>query len=140
MLFILQILIEQIRGSKDDALITFIDYSKAFDSVRHHHLLDVMTKMGFPKHLVSLIAALYHGQKATIRWNNENCTYFNIEKGVRQGCILSPHLFNIYIEQIMREADIENMGIKIGGRNITNLLYADDTALMSDITSMKRVL
>ena len=66
---------------------------------------------------------------------------FNIKKGVRQGCILSPHLFNIYTEHIMRQADIESMGIKIGGRNIVELRYADDTCLIADnITSMRRIL
>ncbi|GFS23161.1 endonuclease-reverse transcriptase [Elysia marginata] len=95
--------------------------------------------MGFPQHLISMIASLYHNQKATIRWNNANCEPFNIEKGVRQGCILSPHLFNLYTEQIM--TDINDMGINIGGRDITNLRYADDTALLSDnLTSMKRIL
>ena len=141
MLFILQIIIEKIRDSNNEGFITFIDYSKAFDSVIHSKLLEVMTKMAFPKHLISLIASLYQDQKATIRWNNENCAPFNIQKGVRQGCILSPHLFNIYTEQIMREADIDGMGINIGGRDITNLRYADDTALLSDsLTSMKRIL
>ncbi|GFR82404.1 endonuclease-reverse transcriptase [Elysia marginata] len=97
--------------------------------VIHSKLLDIMTEMGFPQHLISMIASLYHNQKATIRWNNANCEPFNIEKGVRQGCILSPHLFNLYTEQIMRQADIDDMGINIGGRDITNLRYADDTAL-----------
>ena len=69
MLFTLQILIEKIRNSEDEAFIIFIDYSKAFDSVNHNHLFDTMIKMGFPTHLVSLIAALYDNQKATIRWN-----------------------------------------------------------------------
>ncbi|GFS19858.1 retrovirus-related Pol polyprotein from type-1 retrotransposable element R2 [Elysia marginata] len=97
--------------------------------------------MGFPQHLISMIASLYHNQKATIRWNNANCEPFNIEKGVRQGCILSPHLFNLYTEQIMRQADIDDMGINIGGRDITNPRYADNTALLSDnLTSMKRIL
>ncbi|GFR67057.1 endonuclease-reverse transcriptase [Elysia marginata] len=100
-----------------------------------------MTEMDFPQHLISMIASLYHSQKATIRWNNANCEPFNIEKGVRQGCILSPHLFNLYTEKIMRQTDINDMGINIGGRDITNLRYADDTALLSDkITSMKRIL
>ncbi|GFR68219.1 retrovirus-related Pol polyprotein from type-1 retrotransposable element R2 [Elysia marginata] len=99
-----------------------------------------MTEMGFPQHLISMIASLYHNQKATIRRNKANCEPFNIEKGVRQGCILSPHLFNLYTEQIMRQADIDDMGINIGGRDITNLRYADDTALLSDnLTSMKTI-
>ena len=141
MLFTLQILIEKVRNTDQEAFITFIDYSKAFDSVSHIHLFHTMMKLGFPHHIVSLLAALYNDQKATIRWCNQNCNPFDIERGVRQGCILSPHLFSIYTEQVMREADIEDMGIKIGGRNITDLRYADDTALISDnITSMKRLL
>ena len=76
--------------------------------------------MGFQKHLIALIGSLYQNQKATIRWNGENCAPFSIMKGVRQGCILSPHLFNIYTEQLMREADIDGMGLSIGGKDITN--------------------
>ena len=71
MLFVLQIMIEKIRDSDQEGFITFIDYSKAFDSIIHSDLFEVMTKMGFPRHLISLIATLYHEQKATIRWNNE---------------------------------------------------------------------
>ena len=132
MLFILQILIEKIRNTKEEAFITFIDYSKAFDSVIHHHLFKVLVEMGFPRHLVSLIANLYEDQKATIRWNGEHCEYFGIEKGVRQGCILSPHLFSMYTEQLMREADLEEEGVKISGEKLSNLRYADDTALLAD--------
>ena len=141
MLFTLQLLIEKVRNSIDEAFIVFIDYSKAFDSVKHQHLFETMIKMGFPRHLVALIASLYTDQKATIRWNGEHSDCFGIEKGVRQGCILSPHLFSIYTEQLMREADIEDMGIRIGGRNLTDLRYADDTALLADnITSTRRIL
>ena len=141
MLFVLQILIEKVRNTKEEAFITFIDYSKAFDSVQHEHLFQTMLKMGFPEHLVSLISNLYTNQNATIRWNGEHSGQFHINKGVRQGCILSPHLFSIYTEQVMREAEIDDMGITIGGRNLTNLRYADDTALIADnITSMKQIL
>ena len=141
MLFSLQLLIEKVRNSEEEAFIIFIDYSKAFDSVKHHHLFDTMLKMGFPAHLVSLIAGLYENQKATVRWNGEHSEYFNISKGVRQGCILSPHLFSIYTEQVMREADIDDMGLKIGGRNISNMRYADDTGLVGgNVTSSRRIL
>ncbi|RUS69941.1 hypothetical protein EGW08_022297 [Elysia chlorotica] len=100
-----------------------------------------LQKMGFPTHLISLISNLYTNQSATIRWNGEHSGHFHINKGVRQGCILSPHLFSIYTEQVMREADIDGIGISIGGRNLTNLRYADDTALIADnVTSMKRIL
>ena len=132
MLFVLQILIEKVRNTRDEAFITFIDYSKAFDSVIHQHLFKVLIEMGFPVHLVSLIANLYQNQKATIRWNGDHCDFFNIEKGVRQGCILSPHLFSMYTEQVMREADLDSEGVKISGEKISNLRYADDTALLAD--------
>ena len=141
MLFVLQLIIEKIRNTEDEAFITFIDYSKAFDSVNHNHLFKTMIDLGFPQHLVSLISNMYTNQKATIRWNGEHSKFFDIKKGVRQGCILSPHLFSIYTEMIMRNADIDGMGVGIGGRNITDLRYADDTALLAhDLTSMKRIL
>ena len=114
------------------AYITFIDYSKAFDSVIHSFLMDIMQTMGFPRHITSLIVSLYKTQKATIRCNGDNCEPFNIEKGVRQGCILSSHLFNINTEHIMRHADVESLGVNLGGGDITNLRYADDAALLSD--------
>ena len=123
------------------AYITFIDYRKAFDSVIHSFLMAIMQTMGFPRHITSLIVSLYKTQKAAIRWNGDNCKPFNIEKGVRQGCILSLHLFNIYTEHIMRHADVEGLGVILGGRDITNLRYADDAALLSDnITIMKTIL
>ena len=123
------------------AYITFIDYSKAFDSVVHSFLMDIMQTMGFPRHITSLIVSLYKNQKATIRCNGDNCEPFNIEKGVRQGCMLSSHLFNIDTEHIMRHADVESLGVNLGGGDITNLRYADDAALLSyNITSMKRIL
>ena len=132
MIFVLQIIIEKIRNTRDEAFITFIDYSKAFDSVNHHQLFKILVDMGFPTHLVSLIANLYENQKATIRWNGDHCEYFNIEKGVRQGCILSPHLFSMYTEQIMRQSELEDEGVKISGEKISNLRYADDTALLAN--------
>ena len=106
-----------------------ISLLKAFDSVVHNHLFKVLTEMGFPAHLISLIANLYTDQKATIRWNGDHCDYFDIEKGVRQGCILSPHLFSIYTEQVMRDSELDDEGVKIAGDRISNLRYADDTAL-----------
>ena len=141
MLFSLQLLIEKVKNSEEEAFIIFIEYNKVFDSVNHNQLFTTMIKMGFPTHLVSLIAALYDDQKATIRWNGEHSQFFKIRKGVRQGCILSPHLFNTYTEQVMRDADIDDMGIRIGGRNITDMRYADDTGLLSsNITSSRRML
>ena len=96
-----------------EAYIVFIDYSRAFDNVSLPCLFNTMEEMGFPKHLTKLIQALYSNQEAFIRWNKEHTEPFSICKGVRQGCILSPHLFSCYTEKIMRDAEVETFGIKI---------------------------
>ena len=137
MLCALQCLIEKVNectnsDQAQEAYIVFIDYSKAFDNVSHPRLFTTMEEMGFPKHLVRLIQALYENQQAIIRWNKDHTDPFQIGKGVRQGCILSPHLFSCYTEKIMRDAEVENFGIPIGGRPISNLRYADDTALIAN--------
>ena len=90
--------------------------------------------MEIPDHLTWLLRNLYAGQEATIRTGHGTTDWFQIGKGVRQGCILSPCLFNIYAEYIMRNAGLEETqaGIKIAGRNINNLRYADDTTLMAE--------
>ena len=85
--------------------------------------------MGTPDHLICLLRNLYAGQEATLRTGHGTTDWFQIGKGVRQGCILSPCLFNLYAEYIMRNAELEEaqVGIKIAGRNVNNLRYADDT-------------
>ena len=90
--------------------------------------------MGIPYHLTCLLRNLYAGQKATVRAGHGTTDWFQIGKGVRQGCILAPCLFNLYAEYIMRNAGLEEaeVGIKIPGRNINNLRYADDTTLMAE--------
>ena len=90
--------------------------------------------MGIPDHLICLLRNLYAGQEATVRTGHRTTDWFQIGKGVRQGCILSPSLFNFYAEYIMRNAGLEETqaGIKITGRNINNLTYADDTTLMGE--------
>ena len=90
--------------------------------------------MGIPDHLTCLLRNLYAGQEATVRTGHETTDWFQIGKGVRQGCILSPCLFNLYAEYIMRSAGLEEAqaGIKIAGRNINKLRYADDTTLMTE--------
>ena len=89
---------------------------------------------GMPDHLTCLLRNLYAGQEATIRTGHETTDWFQIEKGLRQACILSPCLFNLYAEYIMRNAGLEEAqaGIKIAGRNSNNLRYADDTTLMAE--------
>uniref|UniRef100_A0A4W2HCR1 RNA-directed DNA polymerase n=1 Tax=Bos indicus x Bos taurus TaxID=30522 RepID=A0A4W2HCR1_BOBOX len=112
----------------------FIDYAKAFDCLDHNKLWKILKEMGIPDHLTCLLRNLYAGQEATVRTGHGTTDLFQIGKGVRQGYILSPCLFNLYAEYIMRNAGLEEAqaGIKIAGRNINNLRYAEDTTLMAE--------
>ena len=112
----------------------FIDYAKAFDCVDHDKLWKILKEMGIPDHLTCLLRKLYAGQEATVRTGHGTIGWFQIGKGVHQGCILSPHLFNLNAEYIMRNAGLEEAqaGIKTAGRNLNNLRYADDTTLMAE--------
>ena len=94
-------------------------------------------EIGLPDHLTCLLRNLYAGQEATVRTGHGTTDWFQIRKGVRQGCIVSPCLFNFYAEYIMRNAGLEEAqaGIKIAGRNIKNHRYADDTTLMARVVS-----
>ena len=98
--------------------------------------------MGIPDHLTCLLRNLYAGQKATVRTGHGTTDWFQIGKGVRQGCILSPYLFNFYAEYLMRNAGLEEAqaGIKIAGRNSNYLRYADDTTLMAESEELKNLL
>ena len=110
----------------------FIDYKKAFDCVDHERLWVILRAMGVPVHLIVLLKRLYTNQEATVRTEFGETDNIDIGKGVRQGCILSPLLFNIYAENIMGEALEEwESGISVGGRIVTNLRYADDTTLLA---------
>ena len=111
----------------------FIDYAKAFDCVDHNKLWKILKEMGIPDHLICLLRSLY--RSGSNRTGCGTTDWFQIGKGVRQGCILSPCLFNLYAEYIMRNAVVlpeAQAGIKIAGRNIGNLRYADDTTLMAE--------
>ena len=112
----------------------FIDYAKAYDCVDHNKLWKILEEMGIPDHLTCLLRNLYGGQEATVRTGHGTTEWFQIGKGVHQGCIWSPCLFNLYTEYIMRNAGLEEaqVGIKTAGRNINNLRYADDTTLMAE--------
>ena len=112
----------------------FIDYAKVFDCVDHNKLWKILKEMGIPDHLTCLLRNLYAGQEATVRTGHGTADWFQIGKGVHQGCILSPWLFNIYAEYIMRNPGLEETqaGIKIAGRNINNLRYAGDTTLIAE--------
>ena len=112
----------------------FIDYTNAFDCVDHNKLWKILQEMGVPDHLTCLLRNLYAGQEATVRTGHGTTDWFRRGKGVCQGCILSPCLFNLYAEYIMQNAGLDEAqaGIKIVGRNINNLRYADDTTLMAE--------
>ena len=112
----------------------FINYAKAFDYVDRNKLWEILQEMGIPDHLTCLLKNLYAGQEPTVRTGHGTTDWFQIGKGVLQGCILSPCLFNLYSEYIVRNAGLEEAqaGIKIAGRNINNLRYADDTTLMAE--------
>ena len=100
----------------------------------HNELWKMMKEMGIPDHLTCLLRNLYAGQEAIIRTGHETTDWFQIGKGVHQGCILSPCLLNLYAEYIMRNSELDEAqaGIKIAGRNINNLRYADNTTLMEE--------
>ena len=104
------------------------------NSVDHKKLWTIMKEMGMPNHQTCLLRNLYAGQEATVRTGHGTTDWFQIGKGVRQGCVLSPCLYNLYAEYIMRNAGLDESqaGIKIAGRNINNLRYADDTTLMAE--------
>ena len=125
---------EKAREFQKNIYLCFIDYAKAFDCVDHNKLWKMLREMGIPDHLTCLSRNLYAGQEATVRTGHGTTDRFQIGKGVRQGCILSPCLFNFYAEYIMRNAGLKEAqdGIKIAGRNINNLRYADDTTLMAE--------
>ena len=112
----------------------FLDYAKAFDCVDHNKLWKILKEMGIPDHLTCLLRNLYGGQETIVRTGQGTTDWFQIGKEVRQGCILSPCLFNLYAEYIMQNARLDEAqaGIKIAGRNIHNLRYADDTTLMAE--------
>ena len=117
-------------SSKKQESFCFIDY--AFDCADHNKLWKTLKEMGIPDHLTCLLRNLYAGQEATVRTGHGTTHWFQTGKGVCQGCILSPYLFNSYAEYIMRNAGLEEAqaGIKTAGRNINNLRYGDDNTLM----------
>ena len=121
------------ESSRKNIYFCFIDYAKAFDYVDHNKLCKILKEMGTP-YLTCLLRNLYAGREATVRTGHGTTDWFQIGKGVCQGCMLSPCLFNLYAEYIMRNAGLEEAqaGIKIAGRNINNLRYADDTTLIAE--------
>ena len=126
-------IIEKTREFQKNINFCFLDYAKAFYCVDHSKLWKILKEMGIPDHLTCLLRNLYAGQEATVRTGHRTTDWFQIGKGVHQGCILSPCLFNLCAEYTMRNAGLEEAqtGINIAGRNINHPRYADDTTLMA---------
>ena len=126
-------IIKKAREFQKNIYFCFIDYVKAFDCVDHNKLWKILKEMGIPDHLTCFLRNLYAGQEAIVRTGHGTTDWFQIGKGGCQGCILSPCLFNLYAEYIMRNTGLEEAqaGITIARRNI-NLRYADDTTLMAE--------
>ena len=135
-------IIEKAREFQKNIYFCFIDYVIAFDCVDHNKLWKILKEMGIPDHLACLLRNLYAGQEATVRTGHGTTDWFQIGKGVCQGCILSPCLFNLFAEYIMRNAglDEEQDDIKIAGRNINNFRDVDDTILMTESEELKSLL
>ena len=127
-------IIEKAREFQKNIYFCFIDYAKALDCVDHNKLWKILKEMGIPDNLTCFLRNVYAGQEATVRTGHGTTDWFQIGKEVRQCCILSPCLFYFYAEYIMRNAGLEEAqaGIKIAGRNINDLRYADDTILMAE--------
>ena len=135
-------IIEKASEFQKNIYFYFIDYAKTFDCVSHSKLWKILEKMGVPDHFNSLLRNLCLGQEATVRTGHGTMDWFQMGKGVHQCCILSPCLFTLYAEYIMRNAGLEEAqaSIKIPRRNINNLRYADDTTLKAESEEIKRIL
>ena len=135
-------IMEKAREFQKNIYFCFIDYAKAFDCVDHNKLWKILREMGIPDHLTCLLRNVYAGQEATVRTGHGTTDQFQIGKGVFQGCMLSPCLFNLCTEYIMRNAGLEEAqaGIKTARRNINNLRYRDDTTLMVESEELKSLL
>ena len=127
-------IIEKAKEFQKNIYLCFIDIAKAFDCVDHYKLWEILQEMGIPDHLTCLLRTLYAGQEATFRTRHGTTDWFQIRKGVGQSCILSPWLFNLYADYIMRNIGLDEAQarINIARRNISNLRYADGTTLMAE--------
>ena len=127
-------IIKKAREFQKSIYFSFVDYTKAFDCVDHNKLWKILQVIGIPEDLTCLLRILYAGQEATVTTGHGTTDWFQIGKGVCQGCILSPCLFNLYAEYIMQNAGLDEAqtGIKISRRNINNLRYTDDKTLTAE--------
>ena len=127
-------IIKKAREFQKNIYVCFIDYAKAFDYVDHNKLCKILKEMGILDHLTCLLRNLYADQEATVRTGYGTKDWFQIGKAIHQDCILSPCLFNLYAEYIMRNFGLDEAqaGMKIARRNINILRYADDSTLMAE--------
>ena len=132
-------IIEKVREFQKNIYFCFIDYTTAFDCVDHNKLWKILKEKGIPDHLTCLLRNQYASQETTAGTRHGTTDWFKIVKGVRQGFILSPCLFNLYAEYIIRNAGLDESqaGIKTARRNTNNLRYADDTTLMAESEELK---
>ena len=130
-IFLIRMICERAIEMQRDVFLCFIDYQKAFDTVRHEEMMRMLAQLGIDKKDIRVIRNLYYQQKAAVRVGDELTETVDIKRGVRQGCVMSPDLFTLYGEVIMREIE-EMEGFSIGGRNVNNIRYADDTVLVAD--------
>lgn len=134
-LFALSVLLQKCRDQRKEVHLCFIDYTKAFDCVNHRELLSILERRGLDTQDLKIIQKLYEQQVATVKLQDTETTAIPIKRGVRQGCVLSPMLFNMYSELIFRNAlEGSEDGIKVNGRLINNMRYADDTVVIADTT------
>ena len=130
-IFTLRMITERCVEMQKNVYISFIDYAKAFDKVQHVTLFEVLQELDVNDKDLELIKNLYWQQQASVLIGQDMCDWVNIARGVRQGCILSPTLFSLYTEVVMKK--ISHMdGLRIGGLNVNNIRYADDTAIVAD--------
>ena len=130
-LFVLKMIIERALEVQKYLYICYIDFQKAFDTVKHEKMMEILEEIGLDRKDLRVIRNLYWNQKATVKIGEKETEWIEIRKGVRKGCILSPDLFSLYSQRVMDE--LEGLeGVKVGGRNINNIRYADDTVLVAD--------
>ena len=131
---VIQWIIEKAREFQKKIYYHFIDYAKAFDCVDHNKLWKILKEMGMPDHLICLLRNPYAGKEAAVKTRHGTTNWLQNGKGARQGCILSPCLFNFYAEYIMRNAGLDEAqaGIKISGKNISKLRHGDDTTIIAE--------
>ena len=129
-IFTLNRIIENAIQVQKNVYLCFVDYEKAVDKVRHNELMNILRQIGVDGEDLRLIKNIYEMQGVALQLGGELTDWIDIKRGVRQGCVMSPDLFNIYAEFIMR--NIEEEGIRVGGKNMNNIRYADDTVLLAD--------